>query len=112
MATQDVQMQDEKVQLCILNAVTAIGAGDGYTGLSRTGRTYQASMTGSGAVSATVLVQVSNDNVNWMTLGTITLSGTGSATDGFAADNSWLYTRGNVTAISGTSAAVTLCMGV
>jgi hypothetical protein len=41
-----------------------------------------------------------------MTMGTITLSGTTSATDGFVSDEPWAYHRANVTAISGTSATV------
>ncbi len=40
-------------------------------------QSYQATVTGSGAVSATVAIEVTNDDKqNWLTLGTITLSGT------------------------------------
>lgn len=74
-------------------------------------RTYHGVVRGTGVVSATVKVEVSNNNVDWLELGTITLSGTTRASDGFAADAPWRYARGNVTAISGTSAAVDLLVG-
>lgn len=73
-------------------------------------RTFQATVSGTGAVTSTVLIQVSNDGTNYITAGTITLSGTTSATDGFVLDAPWAYVRANVTAISGTSAAVTVTM--
>ncbi len=73
--------------------------------------TFQATISGTGAVTATVLIQVSNDASNWITLGTITLSGTTSATDGFASSAPWAYVRSNCTAISGTSAALSVVMG-
>lgn len=74
-------------------------------------RTFQSTVSGTGAVTATVVIQVSNDGTNYLTLGTITLSGTTSASDGFASDASWGYVRANVTAISGTSAIVNTTMG-
>lgn len=74
-------------------------------------RTYQATVTGTGAVSATVLIEVSNSNTSFMTLGTITLSGTDSASDGFPSNANWEFTRASVTAISGTGAQVTVDMG-
>lgn len=96
----------------LLSAVTVTGAGTA-TGKAQGGmKTFQATVSGTGAVTATVLVQVSNDNTNWITLGTISLSGTTSATDGFASEAPWAYYRGNVTAISGTSAILTLLAGV
>lgn len=71
--------------------------------------------TTSGAGSATIVVQVSNTDVDadYITLGTITLTlGTTSTSDGFASDAPWRFARGNVTAISGTGASVTLTMVV
>lgn len=75
-------------------------------------RTFQGVVSGSGAVSATIVVEVSNDNVNWLNLGTITLSGTNTANDGFASLAVWEYVRGSITAISGTGATASLIMGV
>lgn len=75
-------------------------------------RTFQATVSGTGSVAATVLVQVSNDPAyGWLTLGTITLSGTTTATDGFASEAAWQHVRSNVTAVSGTGAVVTVTMG-
>jgi len=93
----------------LLSAVTATGAG--AANLSVNGpQTYQATVAGTGAVTATVNIEVSNDASNWVVLGTITLSGTTSATDGLAANAPWKNVRANVTAISGTSAAVSVVM--
>lgn len=81
--------------------------------------TFQAIVTGTGAVTATVSIQVSNETdtfnaakTNWITLGTISLSGTTTATDGFTTVCPWRYVRANVTAVSGTSATVETIMGV
>lgn len=72
--------------------------------------------TSAGAGSATVNVEVSNDNVAWVVMGTfnLTLSTTsGDEAEGFIAPNMlWEYARANVTAITGTDASVSLTMGV
>ena len=52
--------------------------------------------------AATVKIQVSNDNANWIDLGTAVTS------DGLAAFAKWAWVRANVTAISGTDAEVTV----
>jgi len=98
----------------ILNAVTSTGAG-GSRPLPALYSTYQAIANGtSGAFSATVKVQVSNDDTNWEDAITFSLSGTATTADSDGANISapWAYVRGNVTAISGTGANVTLIMGV
>jgi hypothetical protein len=81
--------------------------------------TFQAIVTGTGAVTATVAVQVSNEaatfngtKANWITMGTITLSGTTTATDGFTTVCPWRYVRVNVTSITGTGATAEIIMGV
>lgn len=75
------------------------------------GATVHARVSGTGAVSATVIVQVSNfDNV-WLTLGTLTLSGTTTASAGLALDAHWAYIRADLTAIAGTGASVDVIMG-
>lgn len=79
--------------------------------------TIQATVAGTGAVTATVAVEVSNGPdsapVALATVaGTITLSGTNSASDGFTTQNApWRFWRMNVTAITGTGAKVTGIMG-
>lgn len=92
----------------LLNGVIATGAGAATNRSGNGSVAYQAVVTGSGAVSATVVVEVSNDGTNFVTLGTISPSGTTSASDGFGSVIPWKQHRGNVTAISGTNAAVTL----
>jgi hypothetical protein len=75
--------------------------------------TYQAvGRTSDGAGDASIDIEVSNDNQNWILLATIDLTlGTDTVTDGFASAAAWLYVRANVTAISGTDAAVSVFMG-
>ena len=95
----------------LLNAATATGAGLAYAMGGK--RTFQASgLTTAGAGAATIKIQVSNDASNWLDLGTISLTlSSSSSSDGFAADAPWGYVRANLTAISGTNAAVTVRMG-
>ncbi len=93
----------------LLNGKTATGAGERHTP-AKGYNTYQANgLTSAGAGAATIDIEVSNNGVNWEVLATITLTlGTTSTSDGFSADAPWAYIRGNVTAISGTDATVSL----
>lgn len=97
----------------LLNAVTTTGAGAARALRMDGKRTFQAlGATTAGAGAAAVLVQVSNDGSNWITIGTITLTlATTESSDGFASDAKWRYVRGNVQSISGTGAYVTLIAG-
>lgn len=76
--------------------------------------TFQATVTGTGTVTATVQIQCSNDGINWCStpLGTITLSGTTTSSDGFSSQAPWKYVMASVTAISGTGATIQVYMGV
>lgn len=99
----------------ILNARTTTGAGDGHQNSNNgtADTTYQATLDNESTTPvATVDIEVSNDNKNWVVMGTISLSGNGD-TDGFAASAAWKLSRANVTAISdgGGAAAVTVTMG-
>jgi len=69
---------------------------------------FQAVVSGTGTVGATVVFDVSNDGVNACStvLGTITLTGTTVNADGFTTSAPWKYVRARVTAISGTGAIV------
>lgn len=105
--------QSQEGARTILDAATATGAGSVY-GLLGIWSTFHAVANGtSGAFSATVDIEVSNDGTNWITMGTITLSGTATTADddGFASNAAWKSVRANVTAISGTGANVTVTMG-
>ena len=68
----------------------------------------QATVNGTGAVATTVVIEVSNDGVNAVATpaGTIALSGTTSASDGFVMDAAWKFVRARISAISGTGATV------
>lgn len=65
------------------------------------------------AAAATAIIEVTNEdataagtNSNWITMGTITLSGAG--TDGFMTQASWRWVRARITA---ASAATSVWMG-
>ena len=92
----------------MLSAVTGTTTGKPFA--SPAGGAFQATVVGSGAVSATVVFEVSIDGANWLTLSTLSLSGTTTDTDGFVAVGGWPNIRARVTAISGTDAAVTALM--
>lgn len=89
---------------------TTIGVGDRISNKPRN-RTYQATVVGTGTVSATVKIEGSNDMAAWLTLGTITISGTDAASDGFPSETAWTHVRANLTAIGGTGAQATVTMG-
>lgn len=69
---------------------------------------FQATVVGTGSVSATVVIEVSNDGVGALAVGTIGLSGTNSHSDGFVMAAACCFARARVTAISGTGAAVSV----
>ena len=77
--------------------------------------TFQATVNGtSGTVAATIDIEVSNDEKNWISMATISLSASAPVadSDGFASNASWAFVRANLTAITGTSARVTVVMGL
>lgn len=97
----------------VVTGVTTTDTGDWiYKDAPKT--TIQATVTGTGAVTATVVIDCSNDGVNACAtaLGTISLSGTTSASDGFTTDAPWKFIRARTTAISGTGATVVVLKGV
>jgi hypothetical protein len=102
----------------LLNAATTTGAGTAWNPRDTTAfatyvqHSFQAKgTTTSSTGAATILIEVSNDGVNFITMGTITLTlGTSATSDGFAVANTYEYYRANVSAISGTGAQVTVYM--
>ena len=81
--------------------------------------TFQAIITGTGTVSAAVAIQATNEDAtaagtkaNWVTLGSVSLSGTTTATDGLSSVTSWRWVRATVSSITGTNATVEVIMGV
>lgn len=96
--------------ITILSGATATGAGAAVPSDTTPGlKSVMATVTGTGAVTATVLIEVSADGVTWVSdpVLTITLSGTTTKSGGGQFDGNWTY-RANVSAISGTGAAVTV----
>jgi hypothetical protein len=99
-------------------AATTTGADSGVRPNSKdlTCQAYGTTSAGSGA--STIKFQGSNVDVpsvdgDWVDLGTITLTLTTSKSgDGFTVAAAWRWVRSNITAISGTGAAVTTTIGV
>lgn len=75
-------------------------------------KTFQAIAKATGAVTSTVIIDVSNDGDNWIEGATITLSGTTVSTDGFNSAEPWAYYRARCTALTGTGATISVLMGV
>lgn len=97
----------------------AIAGGASQTGQKiamSSGRvTFQAVANGSsGAFAATVTIGVSNDGTNFITAGTIGLSGTATTadSDGFTIDAPWAYVRASVSGFSGTGGTCNVYMAV
>lgn len=99
----------------LLENATATGYG-AWFGPTQVGpKTAQAHVQGTGAVAATVQIEVTNKPTlatSAITAMTINLSGTTTAVDGAVINTpTWGYYRANVTAISGTGATVNVVMG-
>jgi hypothetical protein len=110
----NVHVKSGYVHNLLGGGVTVTGAGN-WLYKDSPNASFQATVVGTGAVTATVDIEVSNDGVYVVdtVAGTITLSGTTSHSDGFITQNSpWKYVRANVTAVSGTDATVNVTMGV
>ena len=86
----------------------------GWVALSKIPVSCQAIISGTGAVTGTVDIEVSNDGVTPIATAplTINLNGTTTASDGGVVNAPWKYIRANLTAVSGTGAVVTVLMGV
>jgi CHASE2 domain-containing sensor protein len=89
------------------NQVYATGVPNGttFTYVSPTSGTLSANATATGTVPARFQAN------KWVLLGTITLTGTNEASDGFTTASSWKWTRASVTAVTGTGAAVRIVQG-
>lgn len=98
------------MKLAMLKDATAPQTGERLSGVSLS-RTFQATVSGTGPVAATVLIEVSNDQAGWMTLATLDAAGTDMATDGATSRAAWQHMRANLTAISGTGATVNVTFG-
>ena len=67
------------------------------------------SVAGSGAVTATATVEVSNDlAAAWVTFGTLSASGTAAAADAIVGTAPWAFHRARLDTITGTNAVATI----
>jgi hypothetical protein len=110
---ETVRIASGKVVSLLGDGVTATGAGDTRYKDSPWSF-FQAIVTGSGAVTATVDIEASNDGVNWCKtpIASLALTGTDTDTDGITYVGPAKYIRANVSALTGTGATVTCSMGV
>lgn len=67
---------------------------------------FQLSVSGAGAVSAQATVEGSHDGIGWITIATLSASGSGYATDGGPVETNWPLMRGRLTAVSGGTATL------
>ena len=95
----------------MLRGVTATGQSQWFSDLGYL-PTFQAQVVGTGAVSATINLWARNIEAGTgpTLLGTLTLSGTTSASDAAVTQFRYMEYMAEVTAISGTGAAVTVVM--
>jgi hypothetical protein len=95
----------------LLEDVTTAVVGEGNK-INVNPRTIQATVEGTGALTADIEIHVSNDHDNWILLATINLAGVTAATDGFVTDAPWSFTRARLVAVTGTDAVVNVNVGV
>lgn len=98
------------MQIFLLYNTVTIGAGSGKEDIPSS-CSYQVTVRGTGPVSATVIIEATNDGEEYLPLGTITLSGTDRASDGFASNANWHKVRARVTALTGTDARLSAVAG-
>lgn len=89
-----------------MGVFTATGTGVAVAG--PVNRTFQASIVGTGAVAATVIIEGSNDGAYFLVLNTITLTDTTSDSDSYVSTAAYALMRARITAISGTGATLTV----
>lgn len=96
----------------LLSDVIATGAGTAIPGQPATKTFHASGSTTAGTGAATVNVEGSMGGTSWDVIGTIGLTlGTTATSGGFTSIDRYRLLRGNVTAISGTNAKVSLTMG-
>lgn len=102
-------------RVTLIKDATTTGSGDPVVS-GATPMSFQAVVAGTGAVTATVVIEGTNQaptqSPTYLTIGTITLSGTTTASDGFVAQNpAWNAIRARLSAVSGTGATVNVFAG-
>lgn len=93
----------------ILNGATTVGAtGTPMSGQYVNKMSIQGYVVGAGAVSATIIVEGSNNGTDWVPISSLTMSDNGRAIDGGVLSTLFSTIRARVAAISGTGAAATV----
>jgi hypothetical protein len=88
-----------------LQGATAAATGRGIP-FNRGGKGIQYSVAGTGAVTATFAMDISQDGINWVErFPLLSLSGTNSASDAMQLPEDWDYVRFRLLTITGTSAS-------
>lgn len=96
----------------LLNAATATGAGTEKEPFGQKRSFQLTGFTSLGSGTADVDIEASNDGINFFQLGRLSLIlGVSVTQAAMLSDAPWRFVRGNVIAISGTGAQVTLTMG-
>lgn len=97
----------------ILNAVTSVTTQPQVFPTNKAKRTYQVTLQGNGAVSATVNVEYSNDQIAWFSEAgaPLTLNGSDTVSEFLPAiDRASAWVRASVSAITGDSAQVSVTL--
>lgn len=92
----------------ILSA-TVTGPGASFP-VETKGATFQVTAVGTGTVTCSVDIEVSNNNTNWLKLATVALNGATPKSDGFATLAPWGFVRANPTSITAGSPTITVTM--
>ena len=98
--------------LTILPASTASATGGAFVPKSSP-IFFMATISGTAALTGTIIVEATNDplvTTSWLTLGTIALTGTTTAQDGFSSSAQPANVRARLSALTGTSASVIVTM--
>ena len=74
--------------------------------------TIQGTVQGTGAITATINIEYSNDGIAWMPGPQIVLTGSTLVTDGFFGSEHWIMCKATLASVTGTGAAVTVTLAV
>lgn len=98
----------------LIESATAPVVGDTSPHVTSSIKTIEASLTGTGVVTASVKVEATNIRNNtgkWITLFEADLTGTNSASFGMVTNAPWQYYRAEVISITGTSSVCNVVLG-
>lgn len=103
---------EEVIVRTLLDDVTTTATGDSQEVFGSKKSFQLVGATATGAGTASILVQLSNDDTNWITVDTLALTlGATSTSDSHSMDAPWKYVRGVVNSITGTGATISLYSG-